>query len=133
MRSGARSAILSQRAANALPLPPLNWPLTQFHLKSLGCAAAETGAELIEIAQGATNLREDEGMSRRLPREFRHPVIQNAFGHLEAGRLDRREFVRIAALLGASAASAYALVGLPAPALAEGSLPFPPDDPKAKM
>jgi peptide/nickel transport system substrate-binding protein len=72
-------------------------------------------------------------MSRRLPREFRHPVIQNAFGHLDAGQLDRREFVRIAALLGASAASAYALVGLPAPAFAEGSLPFPQDDPNAKM
>ena len=72
-------------------------------------------------------------MSRKLPAGFGHPVIQNAFGHYETGRLDRREFIRVAALLGASAASAYALVGLPAPAFAEGSLPFPPDDPKAKM
>ncbi|MBV9289281.1 MAG: ABC transporter substrate-binding protein, partial [Hyphomicrobiales bacterium] len=71
-------------------------------------------------------------MSRELPPGFEHPVIQNAFAHLEAGRLNRREFIRIAALLGASAASAYALVGLPAPAFAAGSLPFPPDDPKAK-
>ncbi|MBV9703463.1 MAG: ABC transporter substrate-binding protein [Methylobacteriaceae bacterium] len=71
-------------------------------------------------------------MSEKLPPGFQHPVIQNAFGHLAAGRLDRREFIRIAALLGASAASAYALVGLPAPAYAEGQLPFPPDDPKAK-
>ena len=71
-------------------------------------------------------------MSEKLPPGFQHPVIQNAFGHLAAGRLDRREFIRIAALLGASAASAYALVGLPAPAYSEGQLPFPPDDPKAK-
>jgi peptide/nickel transport system substrate-binding protein len=71
-------------------------------------------------------------MFRKLPPEFRHPVIENAFGHLEAGRLDRREFIRIAALLGASAASAYTLVGLPSPAFAEGSLPFPPDDSQAK-
>src|SRR5271166_4313823 len=71
-------------------------------------------------------------MSRKLPAGFGHPVIQNAFGHFEAGRLDRREFIRVAALLGASAASAYALVGLPAPAFAEGSMPFAPDDPKAK-
>ena len=71
-------------------------------------------------------------MSRKLPPEFRHPVIENAYESLEAGRLDRREFIRIAALLGASAASAYAFVGLPAPAYAAGSLPFPPDDPNAK-
>ena len=71
-------------------------------------------------------------MTSILPPGFRHPVIVNAHGHLEAGRLDRREFIRIAALLGASAASAYALVGLAAPALAEGSMPFPADDPKAK-
>jgi peptide/nickel transport system substrate-binding protein len=72
-------------------------------------------------------------MSRKLPAGFGHPVTRNAFGHYETGRLDRREFIRVAALLGASAPSAYALVGLPAPAFAEGSLPFPPDDPKAKM
>ena len=71
-------------------------------------------------------------MTRKLPLGFRHPVIQNAFVHLEAGRLDRREFIRIAALLGASASAAYALVGLPASAFAEGSMPFPADDPKAK-
>src|SRR3974390_3592529 len=71
-------------------------------------------------------------MKRILPPGFEHPVIRNAFGHLEAGRLDRREFIRIAALLGASAASAYALVGLPAPAYAADSMPFAPDDPKAK-
>ena len=46
--------------------------------------------------------------------------------------MDRREFVRLAALLGTSAAAAYALVGLPAPAFADTVMPFPADDPKAK-
>jgi peptide/nickel transport system substrate-binding protein len=71
-------------------------------------------------------------MKRILPPGFGHPIIRNAFGHMEAGRLDRREFIRLAALLGASAATAYAVAGLPAPAYAEGSMPFPPDNPKAK-
>ena len=71
-------------------------------------------------------------MTRILPPGFSHPVIHNALGHLDAGRLDRREFIRIATLLGASAASAYAFVGLPAPAFAAGTMPFPADDPKAK-
>ena len=71
-------------------------------------------------------------MTRILPPGFSHPVIHNALGHLDAGRLDRREFIRIATLLGASAASAYAFVGLPAPAFAAGTMPFAADDPKAK-
>ena len=71
-------------------------------------------------------------MPKDIPNGFGHPVIENAYEHVRAGRLDRREFIRVAALLGASAAAAYSLVGLPTPAFAEGSLPFPPDDPKAK-
>jgi len=71
-------------------------------------------------------------MKRILPPGFQHPVIRNAFEHADAGRLDRREFIRIAALLGASAASAYAMVGLTEPALADAAMPFPADDPKAK-
>ena len=71
-------------------------------------------------------------MKRILPPGFQHPVIRNAFEHTDAGRLDRREFIRIAALLGASAASAYAMVGLTEPALADAAMPFPADDPKAK-
>jgi peptide/nickel transport system substrate-binding protein len=50
---------------------------------------------------------------------------------MEAGRMDRREFVRLATLLGTSAASAYALAGLPSPAFA-ADLPFAPDDANAK-
>jgi peptide/nickel transport system substrate-binding protein len=52
---------------------------------------------------------------------------------MRAGRLDRREFVRIAALLGVSAVSAYAIAGLPAPAGAQTpELPFPEPDSEAK-
>ena len=61
-----------------------------------------------------------------------HPKVHEAFELLKAGRMDRREFVRVAALLGTSAAAAYALAGLPAPAFAATSLPFGPDDPQAK-
>jgi len=50
---------------------------------------------------------------------------------MRAGSLDRREFVRLAALLGTSAASAYALAGLASPAFA-ADMPFAADDPKAK-
>ena len=60
-----------------------------------------------------------------------HPKVAEAFDLLKRGRMDRREFVRIAALLGVSAGSAYALAGLK-PAYA-AAMPFPPDDPKAKM
>ena len=51
------------------------------------------------------------------------------------GRMGRRQFVRIAALLGMSAGAAYAMAGLPDPAAAaEGAqgLPFAPDDPNAR-
>ncbi|MFP4127028.1 MAG: ABC transporter substrate-binding protein [Alphaproteobacteria bacterium] len=49
-------------------------------------------------------------------------------------RLSRRGFVRIAALLGASATTAYAMAGLPEPAAAQttADLPFPPADPNAR-
>lgn len=48
--------------------------------------------------------------------------------------MSRREFVRIAALLGVTASAAYGMAGLPIPALADdaNNLPFPPDDPEAK-
>lgn len=42
---------------------------------------------------------------------------------LAEGRMDRREFLRTAVLLGASAGSAYAMAGLPAPARAQTALP----------
>src|SRR5438552_14812912 len=71
-------------------------------------------------------------MSHRKPSDSDHPKVHDAFDLLKTGRMDRREFVRVAALLGTSAAAAYALAGLPAPAFAATTLPFGPDDPKAK-
>jgi peptide/nickel transport system substrate-binding protein len=59
-------------------------------------------------------------------------MVHEAFALMKAGRMDRREFVRVAALLGTSAAAAYAVIGLPGPAFAEPGLPFGEDDPKAK-
>ncbi|MBV9113825.1 MAG: ABC transporter substrate-binding protein, partial [Hyphomicrobiales bacterium] len=71
-------------------------------------------------------------MPAKYPTKFDHPKLAEAFELLRDGHMDRREFVRVAALLGTSAAAAYALAGLPAPAYAASNLPFPPDDPKAK-
>ncbi|HZS81728.1 MAG TPA: ABC transporter substrate-binding protein [Stellaceae bacterium] len=71
-------------------------------------------------------------MTSRKPTQSDHPKVHEAFGLMKAGRMDRREFIRVAALLGTSAATAYALAGLPEPAFAAGNLPFPADDPNAK-
>src|SRR6266446_808325 len=71
-------------------------------------------------------------MAYMKPSSSDHPKVLEAFELLKAGRMDRREFVRVAALLGTSAAAAYGLAGLPDPAFAASSLPFGPDDPKAK-
>lgn len=71
-------------------------------------------------------------MNTGKPTSADHPKVHDAFGLMKAGRMDRREFIRLAALLGTSAASAYALAGLPEPAFAASNMPFPPDDPKAK-
>ena len=71
-------------------------------------------------------------MISQKPTRSDHPKVHEAFGLMKAGRMDRREFIRIAALLGTSAATAYAMVGLPSPAFADWGLPFPEDDAKAK-
>jgi peptide/nickel transport system substrate-binding protein len=61
-----------------------------------------------------------------------HPKAQEAFELMEKGRMSRRSFIRVAALVGVSAAAAYAMAGLPQPAHAqEASTPFK-DDPNAK-
>ncbi len=49
-----------------------------------------------------------------------HPIIRQASRELANGKLDRRDFLRIATLLGMSAVSAYAMAGLPM-ALAQGA------------
>jgi peptide/nickel transport system substrate-binding protein len=50
-----------------------------------------------------------------------HPVAVAAGREMADGKLDRREFLRIATLTGASAAVAYSLAGLPMPAQAQGA------------
>ncbi len=50
-----------------------------------------------------------------------HPVVKMAGQEMADGKLDRRAFLRVATLVGVSAASAYAMAGLPAPALAQGT------------
>lgn len=45
--------------------------------------------------------------------ERRHPLVDVLRGQLSTGRLDRREFLRLASLLGVSAGAAAALAGVP--------------------
>ncbi len=71
-------------------------------------------------------------MASRKPGTSDHPKVHEAFRLMKSGRMDRREFIRVAALLGTSATAAYAIAGLPEPAFAASNLPFGPDDPKAK-
>ena len=63
--------------------------------------------------------------------EVTHPKVTEAFDLMKRGRMDRREFVRLAALLGVGASTAYAMAGIKPAAAAD--MPFPPDDPNAKM
>ena len=71
-------------------------------------------------------------MTHGRPSDRDHKLVHEAFAQMKDGRMERREFIRLAALLGTSAATAYALAGLSEPAFAAGALPFPADDPKAK-
>lgn len=73
-------------------------------------------------------------MSTRDTSSKLHPKVEDARREMERGRLNRREFVRFAALLGVGAGAAYAMAGLPSPAFADdhGNMPFPADDPNAK-
>lgn len=63
-----------------------------------------------------------------------HPKITEAQKMLEDGRMDRRNFLRVATLLGMSASAAYTFSGLVEPVEAAGhnNLPFGADDPNAK-
>ena len=63
-----------------------------------------------------------------------HRLLDRARRAMAEERLSRRGFVRVAALLGVSATSAYAMAGLAQPATARtvGDLPFPPASPDAK-
>jgi peptide/nickel transport system substrate-binding protein len=50
-----------------------------------------------------------------------HPVIERAGREMADGQMGRRDFLRIATLLGVSASTAYGMAGLSAPALAQGA------------
>jgi peptide/nickel transport system substrate-binding protein len=61
-----------------------------------------------------------------------HPRLAEVVGQFQRGLLDRREFLRLATLLGAGAAAAYARAGLAAPAMAGNALPFAAPEPGAR-
>jgi peptide/nickel transport system substrate-binding protein len=71
-------------------------------------------------------------MSIRNENDRLHPKAKEALDLMERGRLSRRGFIRVAALVGVSAGAAYAMAGLPSPAYAQSMTPFPEDDPNAK-
>lgn len=73
-------------------------------------------------------------MSNDNPESRLHPKAKEAKDLMEAGRMNRREFVRIAALTGLAAGTAYAMAGLPDPVMAAemDNMPFPADDANAK-
>lgn len=71
-------------------------------------------------------------MSKRIEKDRLHPKAKEALDLMERGRLSRRGFIRVAALVGVSAGAAYAMAGLPSPAYAQSMTPFPDDDPNAK-
>ncbi|MDD9907842.1 MAG: ABC transporter substrate-binding protein [Rhodospirillaceae bacterium] len=52
---------------------------------------------------------------RRITKGAVHPSVKELCRQVEAGRIDRREFLRTATLLGLSASAAYAVSGLPGP------------------
>ena len=50
-----------------------------------------------------------------------HPIIKLAGREFADGKLDRREFLRIATLLGIATPVAFGMAGLPFPAMAQGT------------
>jgi peptide/nickel transport system substrate-binding protein len=64
-------------------------------------------------------------MTTDRPSNRLHPKVGEAYDLMQRGKLDRRGFVRIAALLGVGAAAAYTMAGLPSPAMANDEMPFP--------
>jgi peptide/nickel transport system substrate-binding protein len=61
-----------------------------------------------------------------------HALISDVTRQLQHGRITRREFVRLATLLGMTASCAYTRVDLAAPAMASATLPFPAVDSQAR-
>ena len=58
-----------------------------------------------------------------MARRTDHPELKTLQRDLGSNAIERREFIRYAALLGVSAGTAYAMAGLPAPATAQTALP----------
>jgi peptide/nickel transport system substrate-binding protein len=54
-------------------------------------------------------------------RDRQHPLVTHAGRELADGKIDRRDFLRIATLLGIAAPAAYGMAGLSAPALAQAA------------
>ncbi|HME21056.1 MAG TPA: ABC transporter substrate-binding protein [Acetobacteraceae bacterium] len=52
-----------------------------------------------------------------------HPYLPRLRNELQRGRVDRREFLRTATLLGVAAGAAFAMAGLPEPVRAQNNLP----------
>jgi peptide/nickel transport system substrate-binding protein len=50
-----------------------------------------------------------------------HPILKAAGAELADGQMSKRDFLRVATLLGIAAPVAYSMVGLPAPVLAQGT------------
>ena len=70
-------------------------------------------------------------MSEKTPKGT-NKNVKDAFSLMKSGKMDRREFIRTAALLGVSAGAAYSMAGLK-PARADMmNMPFAADDPAAK-
>ena len=67
-----------------------------------------------------------------MKRTTEHPLLPGLRGQLNQGLMGRREFIRIATLLGVAAGAAYAMAGVAAPAMLGDTLPFPAADPGAK-
>jgi len=59
-------------------------------------------------------------------------LLAKLCGQLRDGSMNRREFIRFATLLGVAARTAHALAGIPAPATAGDTLPFPAAEAAAK-
>ena len=55
-----------------------------------------------------------------------HPLVTAAGREMADGKLDRREFLRVATLLGVGAGAAYSMAGLSEPAMAQGGTLYNP-------
>ncbi len=66
---------------------------------------------------GQDNLHSDGEFNRH------RKLVKGLADEVGAGRLDRREFLAMASIFGASAAAAYGLIGLAAPTVARAAEP----------